>query len=38
MDLALQEKITLMVWWAIAIGITFYLFLGAVDTIMVVLE
>jgi len=38
MDLALQEKISLMIWWAVAIGITIYLALGAIDTIMVVLE
>jgi hypothetical protein len=35
MELILQERLSLSVWWAIAVGITIYLFLGAVDTIMV---
>lgn len=35
MELVLQERISLSAWWAIAIGITVYLFLGVIDTIMV---
>ncbi len=35
MELVLEEKISLTIWWMVAIGITIYLFLGAVDTIMV---
>jgi hypothetical protein len=35
MELVLEEKISLTLWWMVAIGITIYLFLGAVDTIMV---
>lgn len=36
MILALEEKLSLTFWWVIALGITFYLFLGIVDTIIVV--
>jgi len=35
MVLVLQERISLSMWWVIAIGITIYLFLGTVDTILV---
>jgi hypothetical protein len=35
MELVLQERISMSVWWAVAVGITIYLFLGAVDTILV---
>ncbi len=35
MELMFTEKISLLVWWGVALGITVYLFLGAVDTIMV---
>jgi hypothetical protein len=35
MELAFPEKISLLVWWGVALGITVYLFLGAVDTVMV---
>ncbi len=38
MELALTERFSLLVWWAVALGITVYLMLGAVDTIMVLLE
>jgi hypothetical protein len=32
------EKISQLFWWGIASGITAYLFLGAVNTIVVILE
>lgn len=32
------EKISLAFWWVVASGITTYLFLGAVNTIVVILE
>ncbi len=35
MELVLQERISLSLWWVVAIGITVYLFLGVLDTIMV---
>ena len=38
MELALTERFSLLVWWAVGLGITVYLMLGAVDTIMVLLE
>ncbi len=38
MDLALTERFSLLLWWAVALGITIYLMLGAVDTIMVLLQ
>ncbi len=38
MELAITERISLLVWWTVALGITIYLMLGAVDTIMVILE
>jgi len=37
-DFALEEKLSLAIWWVVALGITAYLFLGAVSTIMVVLQ
>jgi hypothetical protein len=36
MVLALEEKISLTCWWVIALGITLYLMLSVVNTIMVV--
>jgi len=38
MGIALQERLSLTLWWVIALGITIYLALGVVNTIMVVLE
>jgi hypothetical protein len=35
---SLREKLSLTFWWGIACGITAYLFLGAVDTIMVIIQ
>lgn len=35
---SLREKLSLTFWWSIASGITAYLFLGAVDTIMVIVR
>ncbi len=37
-DFALEERLSLTLWWVVALGITSYLFLGAVNTIMVVLQ
>lgn len=34
----LKEKSELALWWTIALGITAYLFLGAANTITVILE
>lgn len=36
MVLALEEKISLTFWWVIALGITLYLLLSVVNTIIVV--
>jgi hypothetical protein len=33
-----KEKLSLLFWWCVAGGITTYLFLGAVNTIMVMVE
>ena len=38
MVITLEEKISLAFWWAVAIGITIYLALGVVNTLVVVLE
>ena len=38
MTLALQDKVSLAVEWAISLGITLYLALGVLNTIIVVLE
>jgi hypothetical protein len=38
MTLSLGQRFSLLFWWVIAFGITIYLFLGAVNTIMVILE
>jgi len=38
MGIALQERLSLTLWWVVALGITLYLALGVVNTIMVVLE
>lgn len=38
MIISFQERVSLLFWWIVASGITLYLFLGAVNTIMVVLE
>ncbi len=32
------QRVSLLFWWIIAFGITTYLFLGAVNTILVLLE
>jgi hypothetical protein len=36
MVLALEEKISLAAWWTVALGITLYLLLSVVNTIIVV--
>ena len=38
MDFALEERFSLTLWWIVALGITTYLFLGAVNTMIVVLQ
>jgi hypothetical protein len=38
MTLSIAQRFSLLFWWTIAFGITTYLFLGAINTIMVILE
>ena len=38
MGIALQERMSLTLCWVVSLGITIYLALGVVNTIMVVLE
>jgi hypothetical protein len=38
MGIALQERMSLTLWWIVALGITLYLALGVLNTIIVVLE
>ena len=38
MDFAVEERLSLTLWWVVALGITSYLFLGVVNTIIVVLQ
>jgi len=33
-----EERISLAFWWMVGVGITLYLFLGVVNTLMVVLH
>jgi hypothetical protein len=33
-----EERLSIAFWWLVGIGITVYLFLGVVNTLMVVLE
>lgn len=34
----LEERLSIAFWWLVGVGITVYLFLGVVNTLMVVLE
>jgi len=38
MLVTLEEKISIALWWVVAVGITGYLFLGVVNTLMVILK
>lgn len=38
MTFTTSQRFSLLGWWILASGITAYLFLGAVNTIMVILE
>jgi hypothetical protein len=38
METTFEENLSIAFWWLVGIGITVYLFLGVVNTLMVVLE
>ena len=38
MATAIQEKVSLMFWWGVALSITIYLFIGVVNTATVILH
>lgn len=38
MTMTFQERMSAMFWWAVASGVTAYLFLGIVNTAMVILQ